>query len=177
MIGRGDNNSVNILPVEQPFVLGEVCLDLAVGALLRPCEVALVTIANLDEVRLCGLLGGFEQNVASNPEANESKVDAVVRAGWPRQRRGVERNPIPVQHKSQSSCASRTTEHEVAACGFRHFVFLPDYSIVLISQATNCHASDDGNHWIILTSASGGRLYKAARSTTRLNSFSEPAGR
>src|SRR5256886_5799312 len=44
----GDDHGVNVFAVEQFFVLSEVGVDFAVGALLGAREVALVTIADLD---------------------------------------------------------------------------------------------------------------------------------
>jgi len=68
VIWCGNDHGVDVLPVEQPLVLSEVRRDLAVGAFLGPRELAMVTIAGLYQVCLPGLLGGFEQNIASNPE-------------------------------------------------------------------------------------------------------------
>src|SRR5213082_3581441 len=121
IIGRGDDDGVNVFAVEQLFVLSEVGVDFAVGALLGAREVALVTIADLDQVVLSGFFGGFEQNVAANSETDEAQVDAVAGAGGLRQRRGWKIEPIAVEHKAEASGAGGALEHEVAAGGFWHW--------------------------------------------------------
>jgi len=109
---------VNVFAVEQFFVLSEVGVDFAVGALLGAREVALVTIADLDQVGLSGFLGGFEQNVAANSETDEAQVDTVAGAGGLRQRRGWKIEPVAVEHKAQAGGAGGALEHEVTAGRF-----------------------------------------------------------
>ena len=61
VIGRGDDDGVNIFTVEQLPVLRKIRRDLAFGALFCAVEVSLVAIADFHEIGLLGFFGGLEQ--------------------------------------------------------------------------------------------------------------------
>jgi hypothetical protein len=107
--------------------LGEIRGDLAVGALLGAFEVSLVAIANFHQVRLLGFFGRLEQYIAANPEADEPKVHAVIRACWFRQGRRRKSDQPPIQDKPEARRLGRTAEDELASRGFWHIHIPSDY--------------------------------------------------
>ena len=78
------------------LVLCEIRCDLTVGTLLRAFEVTLVAIANFHQVRLLGFFGRLEQNIAANPEADESEVHTVIWACWFGHGGGRNRNGLAI---------------------------------------------------------------------------------
>ena len=79
VIGHGDHHGLDVLVVEHaPIVAARA--DVRAEQLFRAIEVSVVDVADFDDARVGDFLGGADENLAANADADEADADGVVGA-------------------------------------------------------------------------------------------------
>lgn len=112
VIGCSHDNCVDIFPIQQFLVIGEIRRDRSVSSLLCAFKVPLVAIAYFNKVRLLSVFGSLDQDISANAETDEAEVYSIVRARWFRERRLRNCDQLPI-HDERNACRLRRCADEL----------------------------------------------------------------